>query len=232
MNNQKNKPTSVGIIMDGNRRWAKKRMLPAKLGHAEGGKTLKKICEAANEMGIKYLILYAFSTENWKRSQDEIDEIMRLIREFLDEFIQKFKSQDTRIRFIGDRSRLDKDIIDKMNYVEDLTKDKEGTTLVLAVNYGGRDDIIRAFKKINNFGVDINELTENDFANYLDTAGIENPELIIRTSGEQRISNFLIWQSAYSEFYFVDKYWPDFTKADLEDAIYDFCNRNRRFGGK
>lgn len=224
--------TSVGIIMDGNRRWAKARNMPAKFGHSEGANTVREICKAASEIGIKYLTLYAFSTENWKRDKEEVDEIMRLLREFLDECIGKLGSEDARVVFIGDRTRLEEDMIEKMDTLEKETAENPGLTVAIAINYGGRDEIVRAIKRLHNDNIDFNQLNEEMFSKYLDTKDVVDPEIIIRTSGEMRLSNFLIWQSAYSELFFSEKMWPEFQKQDLEEILEKFNNRNRRFGGK
>lgn len=234
MSNENIVPNSIAIIMDGNRRWAKQRNLPTKVGHQKGADAVRNICKAASELGIKYLTLYAFSTENWKRDEDEVKEIMNLIRQFLDECISKVGSENSRVTFIGDKSRLDRDIEEKMIKLENDTKDNEGITVAIAVNYGGRDEITRAIKNMINDNVNASDIDEDMISKYLDTGinNIPDPELIIRTSGEMRTSNFLVWQSAYSEFYFTDLNWPDFDKKELEKAIDSFRARNRRFGGK
>lgn len=234
MNDMSNMPTSIGIIMDGNRRWAKERNLPSKAGHHEGAEAVRKVCKAANELGIKYLTLYAFSTENWKRDKDEVDEIMNLIRKFLDECIEKLGEEKHRVTFIGDKTALAEDISTKMLMLEKETRNNEGLTVAIAVNYGGRDEIVRGIKKLLDSNTKSSEITEEVVSKALDTGDkeIPDPELIIRTSGEVRTSNFLVWQSAYSEFYFTEKNWPDFNKEELEKAIENYSTRNRRFGGK
>lgn len=234
MSELENVPQSVAIIMDGNRRWAKQRMLPAKAGHQEGANAVRKVCKAANELGIKYLTLYAFSTENWKRDPEEVDAIMNLIRQFLDECIAKLKEENHRVTFIGDKSKLAEDISSKMIMLEKETLNNDGLTVAIAVNYGGRDEIVRAVKDIVKNNVNADEISEEELSKYLDTGvnNIPDPELIIRTSGELRTSNFLVWQSAYSEFYFTDKNWPDFDKAELVKALENYSTRTRRFGGK
>ncbi|MCQ2978426.1 MAG: isoprenyl transferase [Clostridia bacterium] len=238
MDKLENVPSSIAIIMDGNRRWAKERMLPAKAGHKEGANAVRKVCKATTELGIKYLTLYAFSTENWKRDPEEVEAIMNLIRQFLDECIAKLKEENHRVTFIGDKSRLAEDIREKMLMLEKETLNNDGLTVAIAVNYGGRDEIVRAVKKLAydaiKGDVKLDDINEDTISNLLDTGDkkIPDPELIIRTSGELRTSNFLVWQSAYSEFYFTDKNWPDFDKHELELAIESFASRNRRFGGK
>ncbi|HCC08281.1 MAG TPA: isoprenyl transferase [Clostridiales bacterium] len=226
-----NLPEHIGIIMDGNRRWAKKNGFSKIKGHREGANTLKILVENASKLGIKYLTVYAFSTENWKREENEVNEIMNLLREFLIECERKYTKEDYVVGFIGDSSALTQDIQDRMRRVSEKTKDKKGLHLYIAINYGGRDEIIRAVRKMVESGTKELEITEKRLSEYLDTSGVPDPELIIRTSGEMRISNFLTWQSVYSEFYFSDKYWPDFSIDDFKLAILDFQNRNRRFGG-
>ena len=227
-------PNSIGIIMDGNRRWAKAKGLPTKAGHHAGADAVRNVCKAANELGIKYLTLYAFSTENWKRDEDEVKEIMNLIRQFLDECTEKLGEENNRVTFIGDKSRLADDIREKMLMLEKETLSNDGLTVAIAVNYGGRDEITRTIKNMISEGVTADEITEEKISSMLDTGvrNIPDPELIIRTSGELRTSNFLVWQGAYSEFYFTDLNWPDFDKDELKKAIDSFMNRNRRFGGK
>lgn len=233
---QDNIPQHVAIIMDGNGRWAAKRALPKKAGHKAGADALEKVSRAAIDIGIKHLTVYAFSTENWKRSQEEIDGIMDLLRSYLKSHIARAERDTVKVDVIGDISRLDEDIVQQIETLKDLTKDKTGMCLHIGLNYGGRDEIVRAVKKI---GYDIKdgtllpeELDEEVFASYLDTAKYGDPELLIRTSGEERISNFLLWQIAYTEFYYTDRLWPDFTAEDLKKAIYQYQNRNRRFGGR
>ena len=224
-----NLPEHVAIIMDGNRRWAKVKGVSKAKGHREGAKALKQLVKDASVLGLKYLTVYAFSTENWKREKDEVNEIMNLLREFLNECEKDYANEDYVVDFIGDSKMLAKDIQDKMDRVREKTRNKNGMHLYIAINYGGRDEIIRAIKKLVASGT--KDITEQIFAKFLDITEVPDPELIIRTSGEKRISNFLSWQSAYSEFYFTDTYWPDFTIEDLKEAIADFQNRNRRFGG-
>ena len=233
---ENNIPLHIAIIMDGNGRWAKKRGLPKKMGHKAGAETLENITEVARELGVKYITVYAFSTENWKRSDEEISGIMDLLRQYLKEHIKTANKRDVRVKIIGKISRLDKDIQEQIALLEDLTKNKNGITLNIALNYGGRDELVRSIKKIaddtKNNKILIENITEDLIPTYLDTNGIPDPELMIRTSGEKRISNFLLWQLAYTEFDFSDKLWPDYSKEDLVTAIWQFQNKDRRFGGR
>lgn len=229
-------PKHIAIIMDGNGRWAKKRGLPRKAGHKAGAETLEKIISAARELGLEHLTVYAFSTENWKRSQEEVDAIMNLLRQYLKNYFKKFIKDDVRMNVIGDINRLDADIQKQIMEIEQLSKEKTGLFVHIALNYGGRDELRRAMTKMAQEVVEgrllPEEMTEDCIAGYLDTAGTPAPELVIRTSGEERISNFLLWQAAYSEFYFCDTLWPDFTKTELEKAVFAYQNRERRFGGR
>ncbi|MCI8703891.1 MAG: isoprenyl transferase [Anaerotignum sp.] len=229
-------PKHIAIIMDGNGRWAKKRGLPRKAGHKAGAETLEKIISAARELGLEHLTVYAFSTENWKRSQEEVDAIMNLLRQYLKNYFKKFIKDDVRMDVIGDINRLDADIQKQIMEIEQLSKEKTGLFVHIALNYGGRDELRRAMTKMAQEVVEgrllPEEMTEDCIAGYLDTAGTPDPELVIRTSGEERISNFLLWQAAYSEFYFCDTLWPDFTKTELEKAVFAYQNRERRFGGR
>ncbi len=229
-------PRHIAIIMDGNGRWATKRALPRKAGHKAGAQTLEKISQFAMKLGVKHLTVYAFSTENWKRSDEEVKGIMDLLRNYLDTYIDRAKADEVCVHIIGDIYRLDKDIQEKIIELEHLTKNKTGMILHIALNYGGRDELLRAMKRIGKrieMGeVKAKDIDENLIASSLDTAGIPDPELLIRTSGEERISNFLLWQIAYSEFSFSEKLWPDFTEDDFKLAIYQYQNRNRRFGGR
>lgn len=222
--------------MDGNGRWAKKRMLPRQMGHRQGGETLRKLAYDIEDLGVKYLTVYAFSTENWKRSEEEVSFLLDLLREKIREYIEDKDKNNMIINCIGDLTRLDKKTQDDIAYLKEITKNKTGLQVNIAFNYGGRDEIIRACKKMysdmtrTNF--DINNINESHLEKYLDTAGIPDPELIIRTSGEFRTSNFLLWQSAYAEYYITDKLWPDFNKDDLMEAIKKYNERDRRFGGR
>ncbi len=228
-------PVHIGIIMDGNGRWAKERGLPRSAGHAMGAKVLEQITRAAGNIGIKYLTVYAFSTENWSRPKDEVDALMKLIGEYLDDYRRIIGDEDMRVRFVGSKDGLTPDIINKMKIVEDSTKDNKSITLNIALNYGGREEIVSSVKKIakdvTEGKISIDDISEQLVSDNLYTNYMPDPDFIIRPSGEQRLSNFLLWQSAYSEFWYSDINWPDFTKADLERAIIDYQNRNRRFGG-
>lgn len=227
-------PTHVGVIMDGNGRWAKKRGMPRKFGHREGAKTFRGITRHAKAIGIKYITFYAFSTENWKRPQDEVDAIMNLFEKYLDE-VKDFIEENIRIRFIGDRSGLSKTLQDKMADVEDVSKDFDSMTLILAINYGGRDEICHAVKKIakkvKSGEIDPSEISVDMIQQNLYTQEIPPVDLVIRPSGEQRLSNFMIWQAAYAEFYYTNILWPDFKNEDLDKAVIAYNERNRRFGG-
>ena len=227
-------PTHVGVIMDGNGRWAKKRGLPRKFGHREGAKTFRTIARHAKALGVSYITFYAFSTENWKRPQEEVDAIMDLFDKYLDE-VEDFIDENIRVRFIGDRTMLKPSLQAKMQHVEEISKDFDSMTLVLAINYGGRDEITHAVKGIaedvKTGKLDVSQIDEKMIQSRLYTEEIPDVDLIIRPSGEQRLSNFLIWQSAYAEYYFTNILWPDFSKKDLEKAVMTFSERNRRFGG-
>lgn len=230
-----NIPKHIAIILDGNGRWAKKRLLPRNAGHAAGAKTVEKIIEDAHNIGVKYLTVYAFSTENWNRPDDEVKALMKLLRDYLANCIERANKNDMRVRVIGDRSRLDTDIVSKIEELEECSKNNTGITFIIALNYGSRDEITRAVKKVVS---DVKEgklspedITDQTINDYLDTAGIPDPDLLIRTSGEIRLSNYLLWQLAYTEFYFTDVLWPDFDKEELKKAIAKYNQRDRRFGG-
>ena len=229
-------PEHIAIIMDGNGRWAKRRLLTKSAGHKAGAQALRRLAVEAEKIGVKYLTVYAFSTENWTRPQDEVDALMNLIHDYIQQYIDDSKKNDMRICVIGDLSRLSSELQRKIAGLEDLTKDKKGLRVNIALNYGGRDDITRAARKlaadVKGGRKTLNEIDEKIFASYLDTSGIPDPDLLIRTSGEMRISNFLLWQTAYTEMYFCDKLWPDFTIKDLERAIEQYRQRDRRYGGR
>lgn len=231
-----NMPKHIAIIMDGNGRWAKKRNFPKKAGHKAGADTLENILNVAEKLGVMHITAYAFSTENWKRSEDEVAGIMDLLRKYLKEHIRSAQKRKVKVDIIGDRTRLDIDIQQQIATLEELTKDKPGLNLHIALNYGGRDELLRAVKKIavktKNGEISPEDITEEFVEQNLDTAGVPDPELVIRTSGEERVSNFLLWQIAYSEFSFSDKLWPDYTENDLKQAIWEYQNRDRRFGGR
>ncbi len=223
-------PKHIAIIMDGNGRWAKKRSLPRTAGHIAGAKTFKNIARYCNKIGLKYLTVYAFSTENWKRPEAEVEGIMNLLRDYLKD-AENFKDENIKVNFIGDRSPLADDIKELMVKNEQGSKNATGLTLNIAINYGGRDEITNAVKKIINSGISAENITEQTITDNLYTAGMPDPDFIIRPSGEYRLSNYLIWQSAYAEYWFSDILWPDFTYKHLEKAIDEFNHRNRRFGG-
>ena len=228
-------PQHVALILDGNGRWAKKRGLPRTMGHKEGCVTVEKTVEIAARMGIRYLTVYGFSTENWKRSADEVGALMQLFRFYMVRLLKIASANNVRVKMIGDRARFDRDIIEGINRLESETKDNTGLTFVIAVNYGGRDEILRAARAYALDCVegraDPNHLTQENFSGYLFSRGVPDPDLIIRPSGELRLSNFLLWESAYAEFYFTDVLWPDFSKAELLRAIASYQSRARRFGG-
>lgn len=228
-------PQHVALILDGNGRWAKKRGLPRTMGHKEGCITMEKTVEIAARMGLRYLTVYGFSTENWKRSTDEVGALMQMFRYYLVRLLKIASANNVRVLMIGDRARFDQDIIDGINRLEQETADNTGLTFVIAVNYGGRDEITRAVRALTKDCVDGKQnpadITEQTIVSYLDTADIPDPELLIRTSGEIRLSNYLLWQLAYTEIYVTDCLWPDFNKAELEKAIIAYNRRDRRFGG-
>ncbi len=229
-NSERILPTHIAIVMDGNGRWAKKRNMPRSAGHIAGAKTFKTIARYCNKIGLKYLTVYAFSTENWKRPQEEVNGIMNLLRDYLKD-AENFKDENIKVHFLGDRTLLDDDIKALMLKNEQGSKDATGLTLNIAINYGGRDEIVHAVKDIINEGIKAEDITEALISDRLYTSGMPDPDFIIRPSGEYRTSNYLLWQSAYSEYWFSDILWPDFTPKHLEKAIDDYNHRNRRFGG-
>ena len=228
-------PQHVALILDGNGRWAKKRGLPRTMGHKEGCVTVEKTVEIAARMGIEYLTVYGFSTENWKRSSDEVGALMQLFRFYMVRLLKIASANNVRVKMIGDRTRFDQDIIDGINRLERETKDNTGLTFVIAVNYGGRDELTRAVRKLAADccagKLEPSAVTEQVLNSYLDTADIPDPDLLIRTSGELRLSNYLLWQLAYTELYVTDCLWPDFNQEELEKAIIAYNRRDRRFGG-
>lgn len=230
-----NVPQHVAIILDGNGRWAKAKGMPRNYGHAQGSKNVERICEEAWRMGIKYLTVYAFSTENWNRPKSEVDALMTLLRNYMKTCLKTAKKNDMKIRVIGDIAPLDDDIKKRIHELEEASKDNGGLNFTIALNYGSRDEIVRAVRKVAqdcvDGKVDPKDIDEKLYSSYLDTRDIPDPDLLIRTSGEQRLSNYLLWQLAYSEFYFTDVPWPDFTKEELIRAIEQYNNRDRRFGG-
>jgi len=230
-----NIPKHIGIIMDGNGRWAKKRGLPRSAGHRMGAKTLEQITRDAGHLGVRYLTVYAFSTENWKRPADEVEALMKLLSEYLDDYKRLIGDEDIRVRIIGSYDGLDEEIIDKIKNIEEQTKNNSAITLNIALNYGGRDELVFAARKIaeqvKNGSLVPEDITEKLISENIYTNYMPDPDFIIRPSGEYRLSNFLLWQSAYSEFWYSDILWPDFTRDDLITAICDYQKRNRRFGG-
>ena len=236
MNEETNLPEHIAIIMDGNRRWAKQRKLDVRLGHKKGAETIEMIAKYCNKIGVKYLTVYAFSTENWKRTKEEVGALMLLLQNYLDIFAKTADSENIRIKMLGNREGLSEGLLNKIDNTIEMTKNNTGLTFNIAFNYGGRDEIVRAVKKISemakNGEIDIEAINENLISENLYTANQPDPDLLIRTSGELRLSNFLPWQLVYSEFYFVDKYWPDFDEKDLDEAIIEYQKRNRKFGGK
>ena len=234
--NKENLPVHIAIIMDGNRRWAKEKGLETKLGHKEGAENLKRIAKYANEIGIKYLTVYAFSTENWKRTKEEVGALMFLLNWYLDDLLNSSDLDNVKINVLGDITKLDAGTQKLILKLENKTKDYTGLQLNVAFNYGGRDEITRAVKKIanavKNNEIAIDDIDENLISNSIYTAGMPDPDLLIRPGGEKRISNFLPWQLSYTEFIFTDKYWPDFNKNDVDEAIVEYERRNRKFGAK
>ena len=231
-----NMPKHIAIIMDGNRRWAKEKGLDPKLGHKAGAENLEKLAYFANDLGIKYLTVYAFSTENWKRTEDEVGALMLLLKSYVDKFLKMASTKNIRIRVLGDIEKLDKDLKSNIEKLVEESNKNDGLTLNIAFNYGGRDEITKAVKKISQDvkenKIKVEDINEELVSNNLYTRGEPEPDLLIRPGGELRISNFLLWQLAYTEFLFIDKYWPDFSEEDLINAIKTFQNRNRKFGGK
>ena len=230
-----NIPQHVAIILDGNGRWAKSKGMPRNYGHAQGSKNVERICEDAFRMGVKYLTVYAFSTENWSRPKDEVDALMKLLRNYMKTCLKTAAKNDMKIRVIGDISKLDADIRSRIAELEEATKGNGGLNFQIAINYGSRDDLVRAVRHLSRDvkegRLDPDEIDERRIERYLDTHDIPDPDLLIRTSGEQRLSNYLLWQLAYTEFYFTDVPWPDFTKEELVRAIEHYNARDRRFGG-
>ena len=228
-------PQHIAIILDGNGRWAKSKGMPRNYGHAQGSKNVERICEEAWRMGIKYLTVYAFSTENWNRPDSEVSALMTLLRNYMKTCLKTAAKNDMKIRVIGDIQPLDDDIKNRISELESATVNNGGMNFTIALNYGSRDELTRAARKMARDCADgkleADDIDESVFESYLDTHGIPDPDLMIRTSGEQRLSNYLLWQLAYSEFYFTDVPWPDFTKEELVKAIEEYNHRHRRFGG-
>lgn len=227
-------PQHIAIILDGNGRWAKSKGMPRNFGHTQGAKNVENICEVAYKMGVKYLTVYAFSTENWNRPDTEVAALMTLLRNYMKTCLKTAEKNRMRVRVLGDKSRLDEDIRTRIQELEDATKNNDGLNFQIALNYGSRDEMIRAMRLMNQDILDgklkAEDISEAVFENYLDTRGIPDPDLLIRTSGEQRLSNYLLWQLAYTEFYFADVHWPDFSKEELEKAIEQYNKRDRRYG--
>ena len=227
-------PNHIAIILDGKGRWAKKRGMPRSFGHVKGCENLEDICEVAKELGVKYLTVYAFSTENWKRSKEEVDGLMKLFRNYLKKCIKISQKNNMRVKVIGDITAFDSDIQESIKKLEDFSKDFTDLHFQIALNYGSRDEITRAVNRMledQKAGKLETPVSEDTISDYLDTAGIPDPDLMIRTSGELRLSNYLLWQLAYSEFYFTDVPWPDFKKEELIKAIEKYNERDRRYGG-
>lgn len=231
-----NIPNHIAIIMDGNRRWAREKKIDYRLGHKEGAKTLEKIVRYSKKVGIKYITVYAFSTENWKRSEEEVGALMLLLKTYLDDYSKRADSENIKVKVLGDISALSEGLQKSIKKCEERTKDNDGILFCIGINYGGRDEIVHAVKNIaedvKNNKLDVDDISEKLIDDYLYTAGIPDPDLVIRTSGELRTSNFLPWQIVYSEFLFLDKYWPDFSEEDIDLAIEEYQRRNRKFGAK
>ena len=235
INTTRTLPQHIGIIMDGNGRWAKKRGLPRSAGHKVGAETFRKITKYCSKIGVRYLTVYAFSTENWKRPMEEVSFLMNLFEQYLNEALRDFQDENIRIKFLGDKSGFSPNLQKLINEVEQTSSSKTGMTLNIAMNYGGRDELVKAVKEISadvKSGVlDVEKINADVISERLYTAGQPEPDLIIRPSGEFRLSNFLLWQGAYSELVFMNVLWPDFSEKDLDLAIDEYSNRNRRFGG-
>jgi len=227
-------PRHLAVILDGNGRWAKAKGLPRNMGHVEGAKTVEKMCEIAWNKGIEYFTVYAFSTENWSRPKEEVSLLMKLLRDYMVNCVKRSMKNNMKVRVIGDKSKLDEDIQASIANLEEKTKDNTGLKFTIAINYGSRDEIRRAVKSIaedvKNGTVDPDDVNEELISSRLDTAGYPDPDLLVRTSGEQRISNYLLWQIAYSEFYFAECNWPDFNEKELDKALEAYNSRDRRFG--
>ncbi len=226
-----NFPTHLAVILDGNGRWAKAKGLPRNAGHVKGARVLEDMCEIVWNKGIKYFTVYAFSTENWNRPADEVSALMNLLRDYMKNSVKRAMKNNMRVRVIGDKTGLDKDLFESIEELERATEANTGLFFQIALNYGGRDEIVRAVRKLASEGVDLTSLTDKELNGALDTAGVPDPDLLIRTCGEERISNFLLWQLAYSEFYFAKCAWPDFDEKELDKAIESYSSRTRRFGG-
>ncbi len=230
-----NVPKHIAIILDGNGRWAKAKGMPRNYGHVQGSKNVERICETAYKMGVKYLTVYAFSTENWNRPDSEVKALMKLLRDYMKTCIKTANKNRMKVRVLGDKTGLDEDIRTRIEQLEEASKDNDGLNFQIAINYGSRDEMIRAMRRMTKDCVEgklmPQEICEDVFEGYLDTHDIPDPDLLIRTSGEIRLSNYLLWQLAYTEFYFTDVLWPDFSKEELEKAIEYYNRKDRRFGG-
>ena len=230
-----NVPKHIAIILDGNGRWAKAKGMPRNYGHVQGSKNVERICETAYKMGVKYLTVYAFSTENWNRPDSEVKALMKLLRDYMKTCIKTANKNRMKVRVLGDKTGLDEDIRTRIAQLEEASKDNDGLNFQIAINYGSRDEMIRAMRRMAKDCVEgklmPQEICEDVFEGYLDTHDIPDPDLLIRTSGEIRLSNYLLWQLAYTEFYFTDVLWPDFSKEELEKAIEYYNRKDRRFGG-
>ena len=228
-------PQHIAIILDGNGRWAKAKGMPRNYGHTAGARNVETVCQAAHDLGVKYVTMYAFSTENWNRPEGEVEALMKLLESYLKNCIKTADKNNMRVRVIGDTTRLSERFQERIRELEAASAKNDGLNLQIAINYGSRDEMTRAMRRMSEDVVagkrKPEEITESLFEEYLDTAGIPDPDLLIRTSGELRLSNFLLWQLAYSEFYFTDVPWPDFHKEELERAIEAYNKRDRRFGG-
>ena len=223
-------PQHIAIILDGNGRWAKSKGMPRNYGHTVGAKNVETILRAAGEMGIRYVTMYAFSTENWNRPADEVEALMKLLNNYLKNCIKTARKNNLRVRVIGDISRLDEDMQKRITELEEESKSNTGLQFQIALNYGSRDEMVRAMRRMAQDQVAPEDITEERFSEYLDTKGIPDPDLLIRTSGEQRLSNYLLWQLAYSEFYFTDVPWPEFSPEELKKAVEAYATRDRRYG--
>ncbi|MBE5882998.1 MAG: isoprenyl transferase [Lachnospiraceae bacterium] len=235
MDDKLNVPKHVAIILDGNGRWAKAKGMPRNYGHVQGAKTVEVICEEAYRMGIQYLTVYAFSTENWNRPRDEVAALMKLLRNYMENCIKTAEKNHMCVRVLGDKTGLDEDIRTRIEELEKATRNNDGLHFQIAINYGGRDEIVRATRKmarkLQSGELQVEDIDDKSLGDFLDTAGIPDPDLLIRTCNEQRISNFLLWQLAYTEFYFTPVAWPDFTKEELIRAVEAYNHRNRKYGG-
>ena len=229
---QRTNPRHIAIIMDGNGRWAKQQRKPLREGHRQGSQALKNLLENSRDLGLEYITVYAFSSENWNRPKDEVSDLMELLRYYLRHEIKTLHKHDVKIRFIGDRSRLSDDIQRELERTENLTQNNSAITLIIALSYGSRQELVRATQAISAQNIPVHEIDEACIEAHLDTAGIPDPDLLIRTGGDMRISNYLLWQMAYTELYFTDILWPDFTIEHLKEAIAAYSLRDRRFGGR